>query len=115
MIVSIKPKLIELFPGSVSVNRCDINTTAFTKDVSGVRITYNLQCIEIRDWHQPTVDPDTGELVDVVTQSEHVAYSDFRSVLLTPEQWANWTEGDSDADDIYICDCVLTNTGLERA
>lgn len=125
MISSIKPITINLFPGQVTINRIDVNTSNWSKDVMGVKISYTLLSVEMRDWVQHftrlvTTTDEQGvettilEPIDITTPREHVAWSDSRTVLLTNDQWNNWPTGDQSSDDEYILQCVLENTGIEQ-
>ena len=124
MISSIKPFIVKLLPGEVSVNRIDVNTSNWTKDVIGVKISYVIQSVEMRDWvehttHQVTSTDENGdeitvtEPIDITTQREHIAWTDYKTITLTKDQWDNWPAGDQDSDNAYIFQCVLENTGIE--
>lgn len=126
MIISIKPKVIELFPGSVTLTRADINTSSFQKSQDGVTIPYSLQAIAQKDvtsteLQEVTTVNDNGDHIttqvptEVVTTVDYATYTLALWAKLTEDQWNAWPEGDANSDAEYITECVLKNTGLERA
>ena len=126
MIILIKPITIELFPGSVTLTRADINTSSFQKSQDGVTIPYSLQAIAQKDVTSTELQDvasvnEAGETVitqvpvQVVTTVDYATYALPLWAKLTEDQWNAWPEGDANSDAEYIAECVLKNTGLERA
>lgn len=126
MIISIKPKVIELFPGSVTLTRADINTANFQKTQAGILVSYNLCSIKQREVPEMVLQDvittneagepvTTAQQVQVMTTVDYADYSESRTAVIDQAQWDNWPAGDADSDANYIVECVLKNTGLERA